>query len=138
MGIILSRLWNTNNIDNINKIIVIEINDGVLNKEKLDSNDLNIIYKCLKRSKTDELQTLDYAIDNLNTKLIANKSTIENNLMSLENTLKGKYECSICYENPKEKMYIPCGQSFCRECAIKYSDKCPICRGSIQKIQSIY
>ena len=138
MGLSLSKLWNNNNIDNLNKIIIIEITDGVLNTEKLNNNDLYVLYKCLKKSKVNELQSLDYAIDNLNNKLIANRNEIRNNFKKIENELIGKYECSICLERPKEKLFIPCGHSFCSECAAKYNNICSICRGSIERIQHIY
>tara|TARA_B100001123_G_C14577323_1_gene736706 strand:- start:3 stop:422 length:420 start_codon:yes stop_codon:yes gene_type:complete len=139
MGIILSKVWNNDiNIEGLNKIVVLEINDGKLNMDKLGKNDLEILYKCLKNEKIEELESLDYAINNLNTKLIANKNDIKTNLVNLENNIKGKYECSICFENPKQIMFIPCGHSFCRECSLKFVDECCICRQRIEKRQNIY
>jgi hypothetical protein len=139
MGIILSKVWNTNiNIEGVNKIIVLEINNGRLNYDKLDKTDLAILYKCLSNDKIDELESLDYAINNLNTKLIADSRDIKTNLVNLENNIKGKYECSICFENPKNVMYIPCGHSFCKECSDKFVDECCICRQRIVKRQNIY
>jgi hypothetical protein len=139
MGIILSKVWNTNiNIEGINKIIVLEITNGRLNYDKLDKTDLAILYKCLSNHKIEELESLDYAINNLNTKLIADSRDIKTNLVNLENNIKCKYECSICFENPKNVIFIPCGHSFCKECSDKFVDVCCICRQRIDRKQHIY
>ena len=43
-------------------------------------------------------------------------------------------ECSICYENIKDKRTLKCDHSFCKRCISKWIEKsnsCPCCRTKI-------
>ena len=46
--------------------------------------------------------------------------------------------CKICLDREVSQVFLPCGHSLsCRKCAVGLQ-KCPICRGNIQKSQTMY
>lgn len=62
----------------------------------------------------------------------------EANLELLDDDDSMRIECCICLERAKNTVLVPCGhQCACYECAIQ-TDKCPICRHSIQRVQKIF
>jgi hypothetical protein len=46
--------------------------------------------------------------------------------------------CSVCCNDPKECVYIPCGHTFCKSCSEKWKQECPVCRTNVQSIQPMF
>jgi hypothetical protein len=112
--------------------------DEVLEEDtsKLEKQNL---YKLLSKKKRDELSRLDYSISNL--RMTCNKLTTTHNkkYKELEESLKCKYECSICMEHTREYVCVPCGHAFCRDCCSKMTDgHCYNCRKKVDFFQRIY
>lgn len=48
-------------------------------------------------------------------------------------------ECIICFEQPVQTCFIPCGHSCaCVECAQQFTEQCPVCRGRVQQVIRTY
>ena len=125
-------------IDTITKKIIIDIIDGNI-VNKIDKNDQDIIFICLKKKYRETLEDYTFALNNITTKFLIEKRKQEEYLTNKENILKAKYECSICMENSKNVVLIPCGHSFCDVCTNNSSDNiCYICREIINFRQKIY
>ena len=53
--------------------------------------------------------------------------------------LKNQLMCKICWENPLQVTFIPCGHmATCKDCAEKLQDECPICRQDIIMKQTTF
>ncbi|KAJ1531516.1 hypothetical protein ONE63_000191 [Megalurothrips usitatus] len=47
--------------------------------------------------------------------------------------------CSVCRENPKEVVLLPCGHvCICEDCSEDITDKCPVCRADIESRNPAY
>lgn len=47
--------------------------------------------------------------------------------------------CSICFHNTVDSFVIPCGHTFCSECAGKGAEhNCPVCRTAVTKISKLF
>ena len=46
--------------------------------------------------------------------------------------------CTICTLAPVDSVYIPCGHTFCRSCALKHIGLCYVCRTPVEKVQQIF
>ena len=42
-------------------------------------------------------------------------------------------ECEICYEEEKDKVYLPCSHSLCKNCYDRIYYSCPFCRRPIHE-----
>uniref|UniRef100_A0A6C0KH38 RING-type domain-containing protein n=1 Tax=viral metagenome TaxID=1070528 RepID=A0A6C0KH38_9ZZZZ len=72
----------------------------------------------------------DTSIDIMDT---VNEDKQENNKNSNE-AMKDKQEkeCTVCLENPKTHVFIPCGHhAICGKCAKRVWSNCPVCRSSL-------
>ena len=48
-------------------------------------------------------------------------------------------QCLICFENPQEVIFLECGHlCCCKECSERVSGRCPVCRGPITRIVTVY
>ncbi len=48
-------------------------------------------------------------------------------------------DCALCMSQPLEVCLEPCGHvCCCRDCARKLSDKCPICRATVDRKRDIF
>ena len=68
-------------------------------------------------------------------------SKLEDKIQNLEGKIQKIEEsrlCKICLDREVSQVFLPCGHSLsCRKCAVGLQ-KCPICRGNIQKSQTMY
>lgn len=46
--------------------------------------------------------------------------------------------CSICFDDTIQYAFVPCGHTFCNNCAKKQLLNCSICRGTIREIVKLY
>merc|ERR1711971_271851 len=89
-----------------------------------------------------EEQTSEFKYNNqgLNENLDQN-SKLEGKIQNLEDEIQDIKEsrlCKVCLDKEVSQIFLPCGHSICcNKCAIGLQ-KCPICRGNIQKSQTIY
>jgi len=55
---------------------------------------------------------------------------------------KPEHSCAICYDEPANFLYVPCGhQCGCEECLSavqRHTGRCPICRSPVQTIQRVF
>ena len=89
-----------------------------------------------------EEQTSEFKYNNQG--LIENleqNSKLEDKIQNLEGKIQKIEEsrlCKICLDREVSQVFLPCGHSLsCRKCAVGLQ-KCPICRGNIQKSQTMY
>ena len=122
------------NKNNISKTITLEVFNGGIDIPK---DDRNIIYAALKKSQLKELEHIHYAIENMSNTFIVTKKKHEMRLQVMEYKLKEKYECSICMENTKNIVFIPCGHAFCEGCSGN-TKECYLCRQPISFKQKMY
>ena len=125
------------NKNNISKTITLEVSEGEIDTHRLSNEDTKLIYTSLKKNQLKELATIHYAIENLSNTFIVNKKKHETRLQEMEHKLKEKYECSICMENTKNIVFIPCGHAFCDGCSGD-TRECYLCRQPISFIQKMY
>jgi hypothetical protein len=128
---------NKNKKNNISKTITLEVSEGEINPRDLSIEDTKLIYTALKKNQLKELATIHYAIENLSNTFIVNKKKHETHLQVMEHKLKEKYECSICIENTKNIVFIPCGHAFCKGCSGN-TRECYLCRQPISFKQKMY
>ena len=98
-----------------------------------NKTDKHKIYNLLVKDKRNTLENLDDTINHLKTKIVIE----EKRLKDLEMSGKNKTECSICMNNIKNTVVIPCGHTYCNEC-IGNQDTCFICREKITNKYNIY
>lgn len=72
----------------------------------------------------------------------SNNSTSTSTTEVSSQTDKNILECAICYDNPRDFLFIPCGhRGFCESCADTLIDQnrtCPICRNEITDKQRVH
>ena len=51
--------------------------------------------------------------------------------------LKDRLQCRICFYGHLEVAIVPCGHTFCKSCATRFS-ACPQCRGTIMNTQPVF
>jgi len=128
---------NKNKNKNISKTITLEVSEGEIDPRDLSIEDTKLIYTALKKNQLKELETIHYAIENMSNTFIVNKKKHETRLQVMEHKLKEKYECSICIENTKNIVFIPCGHAFCDTCSGN-TRECYLCRQPISFKQKMY
>ena len=128
---------NKNKNKNISKTITLEVSEGEIDPRDLSIEDTKLIYTALKKNQLKELETIHYAIENMSNTFIVNKKKHETRLQEMEHKLKEKYECSICMENTKNIVFIPCGHAFCDGCSGD-TRECYLCRQPISFKQKMY
>jgi len=128
---------NKNKNKNISKTITLEVSEGEIDTSALSVEDMKLIYNALKKSQLKELENIHYAIENMSNTFIVNKKKHENRLQVMETKLKEKYECSICIENTKNIVFVPCGHAFCDGCS-KNAKECYLCRQPISFKQKMF
>jgi len=125
---------NKNKNKNISKTITLEVSNGEID---ISIEDTKLIYSALKKTQLKELETIHYAIENMSNTFIVNKMKHDTKLQVMENKLKEKYECSICIENTKNIVFVPCGHAFCEGCSMN-AKECYLCRQPISFKQKMY
>ena len=125
---------NKNKNKNISKTITLEVSNGEID---ISIEDTKLIYSALKKTQLKELETIHYAIENMSNTFIVNKKKHETRLQVMEHKLKEKYECSICIENTKNIVFVPCGHAFCEGCSGN-TKECYLCRQPISFKQKMY
>jgi len=125
----------TNGMNGINTIVLYINENGEI--DKLSTNEKRIIFNSLNKSMIEKLKILEYSINNLERQIVIKKKDFNNYLSDLNSKLTSKYECSICFDNAKEIVLVPCGHSFCERCFVN-SDTCYICRTVTIHKQKIY
>ena len=124
-----------NSMDGSNTIVLYTNENGEINN--LSTNEKKILYNSLNKSMIDKLRMLEYTINNLERQIVIKKKDFNTYLSDLNSKLTSKYECSICFDNPKEIVLVPCGHSFCEQCFVN-SNTCFICRTVTIHKQKIY
>ena len=127
-----------NTTDRLETITVTFIGDEV-KFEDASKLDKKILYNILSSKKKEELQNLDYSINNLKLTFNSLKKRHDEKLKEIEDSLKSKYECSICMENTREYACIPCGHTYCEECCRKMTNgECYVCRKKVNFFQKLF
>jgi len=121
------NIQSTENIDD-NDEEIIDKNKNIINDRKNSKYYINIMN--LDKINIDIFNTFDLRV--LNSKLDKLKSLITDKIDEHEN-------CSICYSNSKNCIFIPCGHRVaCNGCSVNLKNKCPVCRHKIETIIKIY
>ena len=112
----------------------------------IDANLEQKIYGVLKNKYIKELNSLNFAIENMQNnyliekkkldKLIKIKNNVgsyikfnENNYINeLKKKINPDFLCNICYEHPCNIVLNPCGHIFCDKCYTNQESLCYICR----------
>lgn len=80
------------------------------------------------RDEVEHIESIQFAIRNLETQRIMKLKKIE------EDTC-----CEICFKNPKNLAFVPCGHVICIECGFLSSmNECPFCRKPIEYKLKLY
>ena len=124
-----------NSMNGSNTIVLYTNENGVINN--LSTNEKKILYNSLNKSMIGKLRMLEYTMNNLERQIVIKKKDFNTYLSDLNSKLTSKYECSICFDNPKEIVLVPCGHSFCEQCFVN-SNTCFICRTVTIHKQKIY
>ena len=53
-------------------------------------------------------------------------------LEDIRELIKSKDECTVCMENQRSIVFMPCGHLICCQDCVKVLTKCPICRAEIE------
>ena len=112
-----------------------------LNKEDLAQTSSSLTSSAMAASSG---QNTSHAASSYSSILSAKPSNVEIlNVKKFEDLIiveeeTSKLECKICFDSEVSQIFQPCGHSICcNKCAIGLRI-CPICRGNIQKSQTIY
>lgn len=124
-----------NGMNGSNTIVLYTNENGEI--DNLSKNEKKILYNSLYKSMIEKLKMLEYTMNNLERQIVIKKKDFNTYLSDLNSKLTSKYECSICFDNPKEIVLVPCGHSFCEQCFVN-SDTCYICRTVTIHKQKIY
>ena len=89
-----------------------------------------IIQRTTENNKT--MKRLDFMINALI------ETTGSDQLKELIGKYDEKMKCTICFEDEKNIVLVPCGHVFCHRCSDKFQNTCPVCLKPIEKIQKIY
>ena len=46
-------------------------------------------------------------------------------------------ECPVCFDAARDAAFIPCGHRVCRACSRQLTS-CPVCRGRVERVLSLY
>lgn len=66
------------------------------------------------------------------------QSSDQSNATDVSNEVNSQVICSICYTNKINIAFVPCGHTFCQQCARKVSTQCFICNQRIANVMHIY
>ena len=47
-------------------------------------------------------------------------------------------QCSVCFENQKNRVLSPCGHTLCSQCLTQISDKCPFCKQPFSSANNLF
>ena len=80
------------------------------------------------QSELDRIQSIQFILENLETQ----------RLMKLKE-IKEANCCGICFNDPYDMAFVPCGHIVCSKCNIKSSfTSCPFCRTEIEYKQKLF